>query len=185
MNKPEFFLWVDLETTGLSPKTDAILEMALVLTDADFRKLGRLQYIFSPDIAFRNVNKEVKEMHSKNGLWQDVINASFVHIPDVDSEIVKWMERLTSLEWRDLKKIYLAGSSVHFDVGFLRENQFYFIQYLSHRYFDVSVFRTAMKLWDEGYLWSQSGTHRAMDDVLDHIEEAKHYKKAITWQLLS
>jgi oligoribonuclease len=180
VSKPEFFLWVDLETTGLSPKNDKILEMALVLTDTDFNELGRGQYIFSPDIAFRNVSKEVKEMHTKNGLWEDVINASFVHIPYADNEIRLWLEGLTRTDWREWKKIYLAGSSVHFDVGFLRENYFGFVGYLSHRYYDVSVFRTAMKLWSPSKLWEQNGTHRAMDDVLDHIEEAKYYRRVLT-----
>ena len=178
MSKPEFFLWCDLETTGLNPETNSILEMAVVLTDADFNELGKDQFIFSPDLNFALVNEKVREMHTKNGLWNEVINnQSPVTAFRADDEIRHWLEGLTASDWRDWKKVYLAGSSVHFDVGFLYANEFTFINWVSHRYFDVSVFRTALKMWAPSKLWTQNDTHRAMDDILDHIEEAKYYRR--------
>jgi len=178
MSNPEFFLWCDLETTGLRPKVDSILEMALVITDADFNELGRQNIIFKRTLNFGDFSPEVIEMHTKNGLWLDVINKGIPPYSRINYEISQWIVKTTGLsEWGAWTKIYLAGSSIHFDVGFLRVNNFSFINDVSHRYFDVSVFRTALKMWRPDVLWPQNDTHRAMDDILDHIEEAKHYKR--------
>ncbi len=185
MSKPEFFLWVDLETTGLNPRYDFILEMALVLTDADFNEIGRGHFLFSPTINFADVNEHVKEMHTKNGLWADVINKPTTMLETANRQIMTWIndstqeanEAFSRINW---DQIYLAGSSVHFDVGFLREKRFAFVGEVSHRYFDVSVFRTAVKLWSPSKLYTQNATHRAMDDILDHIEEAKYYRRVLS-----
>ena len=185
-NKPEFLLWCDIETTGLNPETDAILEMALVLTTPELEEINRWHRVFQPSLDFSKISPEVKEMHEKNGLWNDVITKG----ENGTSGVLYWIGTHTykgstvspsEYEYFDhFKNIYLAGSSVHFDRQFLKAKKGYFIDSLSHRIVDVSVVRTLLKMWGrEDLMWPQNNTHRAMDDILDHIEELKHYRKVL------
>ncbi|MBL8611111.1 MAG: oligoribonuclease, partial [Myxococcales bacterium] len=44
------FVWVDLEMTGLDPASCVIVEMAVIVTDADLRPLGELERtVWQPD----------------------------------------------------------------------------------------------------------------------------------------
>lgn len=174
MNKPKYLFWCDLETTGLDPKTDDILEMALVVTDSELNELGRFHHIFQPVLDFHTINPNVIKMHTDNGLWKDVIEKGYPH---ASLAISDFMFATFGNEFNH-NTIYLAGSSVHFDKKFL-DAKYSFHRDFSHRIFDVSVIRTMLKMWDAGLLWEQNGTHRAMDDILDHIEEAKHYRKVL------
>lgn len=184
-------MWCDLETTGLDPKQSEILEMALVLTTPNLKEVDRKSWVFKPVLDFSKISEDVIKMHTKNGLWNEVIQngvqLSAFNIENWLFEVLNSdLARDPNGSYADLtqardraNKTYLAGSSVSFDRGFLIEKNFWFPKHISHRIFDVSVFRTALKMWNPELLWNQNATHRAMDDILDHIEEAKYYRKVL------
>jgi oligoribonuclease len=184
VNKPEYLLWCDLETTGLSPLLDEILEIALVVTDTELKQLGYFHRVFAADINFADLDFHVRDMHDKNVLWLDVIKNG-TDMRDLNWDAGSWLDEIITppgeprMTEERLKKVYLAGSSVHFDRGFLDAKDIFFHKKFSHRIFDVSVMRTMLKMWKPELLWPQNGTHRAMDDILDHIEEAKYYRKVL------
>lgn len=185
MSKPDYLLWCDLETTGLNPEQESILEIALVLTTPELETIDYFHKIILPEAIFvPTIKDNVRDMHTKNGLWIDVINRGS-SLGLVDSWIVQWLDRLipkgmvdegSGYSPRDWSKIYLAGSSVHFDRQFLKKYRFTFESLISYRHIDVSVIRTMLKMWNPSDLWEQNTTHRAKDDIFDHIEELKYYR---------
>lgn len=190
MSKPEFLLWCDLETTGLDPDKHKILEIALVFTDPELNELDRGSWIFKSDIEPSKVSPEVMKMHFDNGLWMDTIDKGLAE-RSVDSHVVDFVGKTLGNSWttrndkefnameRRWKNTYLAGSSVNFDRSFLAKRYYWINNSLSHRVVDVSVVRTMIKMWKPELLWEQNTTHRAMDDILDHIEELKYYRKVL------
>lgn len=182
MSKPLFLLWCDLETTGLDPEHDAILEMALVLTTPELEAINWGHWVFQPFISVQELSPTVARMHSENGLWNDVMTKGM----DTDSiveEVGIFLNKILATEdeaesKRNWNNTYLAGSSVHFDRQFL-DRVFVFTPSLSHRIIDVSVVRTMLKMWKPEDLWDQKTTHRAVDDIFDHIEEMKYYRNVL------
>ena len=82
------------------------------------------------------------------------------------------------------KRALLAGNSVHFDKAFLRKEPYAkVIDHLSYRILDVTAIKEAAKRWcDEDLLQrlpAKEGLHRAKEDILDSIAEARYYREAI------
>lgn len=186
MSKPDYLLWCDLETTGLDPENESILEIALVLTTPELASIDWKHFIIIPEAIFVPTIKEnVRKMHTDNGLWLDVINKG-TSLGMVDLAITDWLDKIlknpttvTQYVPRDWSKVYLAGSSVHFDRKFLIKYGFTFEKLISYRHVDVSVIRTLLKMWNPEDLWEQNTTHRAVDDIFDHIEELKYYRNIL------
>lgn len=78
----------------------------------------------------------------------------------------------------------LAGNSVHADKAFLRKEPYKKVMdYLSYRILDVSTLKEAAKRWTSSELLAnvpkKKMTHKAKDDIIESIAEAKYYKEAI------
>ena len=176
-------MWCDIETTGLEPEKDFILEICLVLTTLELEAIDWRNFILRPELDFNKIKSEVIDMHTANGLWIDVINIG-APLSKVNMDISFWLDKLIPrvtdrYEKRDLSKVYLAGSSVHFDRSFMKKYKFSFEKEISYRHLDISVVRTMLKMWKPEDLWPQISTHRAKDDIFDHIEEAKFYRNVL------
>lgn len=191
------YLWLDLETTGLNPHLDSVVEVAYVLTEtaAPFRRItsGRLvgggvspsgsALVLSEGLP-SHIHPKVVEMHRKSGLLAD-LDAAKPRLRDI-VERSDWRgEVLTpslletrllalSCDWpteRD-KAVRLAGFSVHFDLSMMRAKAPTFARRLSHRVLDVSSissFCRSLGMATE----RKEGAHRAAQDVQDAIERAR------------
>jgi oligoribonuclease len=78
----------------------------------------------------------------------------------------------------------LAGNSVHADRAFLRKEPYKkAMDYLHYRILDVSTVKEATKLWCSSEILAavpkKQNSHKARDDILESIAEAKYYKEAI------
>ena len=78
----------------------------------------------------------------------------------------------------------LAGNTVHADKAFLRKEPYAkVIKHLSYRILDVSAMKEAARRWCEEDILNgmptKKGLHRAKEDILDSIAEARYYKEAI------
>lgn len=168
------YLWLDIETTGLDPETDFLLECAWIVTDADLVEVERGEMVLRVYDAPRFCDDFVREMHTKNGLLAEVARIVADGFPaDLGAALKAVIGRH---EWSDEKPI-LAGSTPHFDRGFL--------DYdlgdlgLHHRHFDVSTLKMAFRdaLGEE-----PAGTesiHRAMPDIEDSLAVARSYRNRI------
>lgn len=183
--------WIDLETTGLNPKRDAILEVACVVTNDELREVARFERVLYHGDANRcaqqaegdldrlagltGIDRVVIDMHRKNELWL-ASRKSILGAREVEYDLVDFLRRYAG------ERPQLGGSSVHFDRSFLAEHMPRVVEVLHHRQVDVStVNELARRFWPavhQGRPSEVAGAgpaHRAMPDILLSIETARYY----------
>ena len=71
-------VWVDCEMTGLELGSDALVEVACVVTDAELHELdaGVTVVIRPPDAPFAAMPDIVREMHTASGLIEEIPNGT-------------------------------------------------------------------------------------------------------------
>lgn len=129
-------LWLDLETTGLDPARHRILEVYAAVAPLD-DPMSATEVIDLP-VAYPMMDWPLLDafiikMHTDNGLLMDCHERG-VSLIDVEKELCR---RFPSESKED--QLILAGNSVHFDHGFIRQHMPLFARRLSHRHYDVSA----------------------------------------------
>lgn len=178
------WLWFDLETTGLDAHKGLILEFAAVLCEDargdDFAIVHGYETAihYDPDtIALIDVDPYVRDMHTRNGLWDDVATST-VSLRDADEFLTAIVADLAP----DGRPIMLAGCSVHFDLAWSRVHLPSFAGWVHHRVLDVSALMSAVDAWaPDRVAWPRSDAHRAMQDVQDAIAKARLARHAMGW----
>lgn len=175
MKPPKHLIWLDLETTGLDPMTDLVLEVYACA--ASFERPLSLEgpsvHVVFPFKDWDDVDPVVIAMHAKSGLLAEcaVVGSEYGRVYAASDSLL--FDTFQSLG-TDEDKLVLAGSSVHFDLAFVRRYFPRFASLLSHRVFDVSaqqLFCYALGMpeipkGDEGL------AHRAEADVRASVERA-------------
>jgi hypothetical protein len=111
----DVLVWTDVETTGLDPQEDVILEVGMIATDYEANAIGvePLHVVSRPTSEqFGRMGGEALHMHMSNGLI-DECGIPTLSLPAVASSVRSWLGGLP-VDGR----IVLAGSSVHFDRRF-------------------------------------------------------------------
>lgn len=174
----DHLLWIDLETTGSASDKDCIIEVGAVLTTTDLTELGSFTSLVRPNdrgLGRLMLNKFVREMHTANGLLDELLNSEAKTPHDVGQELIAWATDLGAQQGRTV----LAGSGVaHFDRRFLDKFMPQVTQLLRYWVIDIGVIRRAHDMWvgTEVSKANDAKTHRALDDVYCHLEEARAFK---------
>lgn len=174
--------WVDVETSGLEPD-DALLEIAIVITDDNLKPLHQFaSVIYQDDYSWLDRVRSqpvVFEMHRNSGLIADVLAAdSLGHLHRTIALIEDW---LSAIIVEDKDNVPMAGSSVQFDRRMLQrwmssiENGFF-----TYRNIDVSTIKELARRWIPKsemipLLEARPKAHRALPDVFASIEELRGY----------
>lgn len=174
--------WVDVETTGLDPRTNELLEVAVVLTDERGKIIDSLETVIVPS-AFPDIDRlrdvvpgVIRDMHDRSHLWHDLRNsdpASWNH-----DEATRELYHFFNKHLYRKPKLPLAGSTVSFDRSFLSP---YFpeliAQYFNHRHIDVSTLIEIARItapnfetWHAELKSEQWNMHRALPDICDSIK---------------
>lgn len=171
------FLWIDLETTGLNPENDEIVEVGWFFSDNWEWFSVPQSCVVTPTTAGWELLQQqpVNKMHQESGLLAELSKGDTLLIEDVEDQILEDMERL--VRKYDVDDIILAGSSVHFDRGFIANEMLRLDERLSHRHFDVSTLR----MFFDGLGYHElserdtPSTHRAKQDIVDSYKLARQY----------
>lgn len=202
MNSSTPLWYVDLETTGLNPQEDHVLEIAVA--ESTLENPYEYTHTFHTVFPFKGrsidmckIDPFVLAMHSKSGLWLECANGKRIYKgydnqPDVVGtidypEALRLLKRYFSVRIYDLNvqanknglppvKITIGGSSVHFDMDFLKvlfsPDTDNCLNSLSHRHFDVSAIKLFCK--SKGMPDIPKGeAHRAKDDIVESIAHLK------------
>jgi oligoribonuclease len=164
--------------TGLSLEVDALLEIALVITDQDLREIapGFTAVIKPPKSSLNTMSDFVREMHEKSGLLAELENGASLSV--VEKKILDYFER------NQLEKggAPMAGNSVWLDRNFIARDLPEVSRYLHYRAIDVSSIKELAKRWyPKSYVSApvKDGNHRALADIADSIAELRHYRHSI------
>lgn len=166
-------VWVDLETTGLDPEHDPILEIAMIATDDDLEIVDKFGFLIKPDAPLV-LNDKVKAMHSRNGLINDV-NRKGKSSPTAMMETFAWLSKLGSPF-----TVPMAGSSVHFDRSFLKQQMPVVEGWFHYRNIDISTVMELSRRWRPNAAEmapKPRGEHRALADLEDTIALARYYRR--------
>lgn len=169
-------LWVDLETTGLNPMLDEVLEVAAVVTDENLNALADFSRVVHP-IKLPNMDPVVISMHTKNGLLKEVEQTG-----DLIEVVEDMFAEFVTTYFPDGYRPPLAGSTVSFDRAFIIEHMSKVISKIHYRNVDVSSVKELCARWRPELLteWKQSqkeSKHRALPDIYQSIEELRFYKE--------
>ncbi|MCG3175853.1 MAG: Oligoribonuclease [Candidatus Omnitrophica bacterium] len=176
--RADVLVWVDLEMTGLDPRKCKILEIAAVITDSDLEVLAQ-----SPAIAIHYSDKVLDGMeawsryhHKKSGLT-DACRASRVGLKRAEEAILKFVKGYCKQ-----KTAPLCGNTIWQDRRFLVKYMPKLESYLHYRTIDVSSIKELVQRWysaDYKMPRQKNQTHRVLDDILESIEELRHYRKKV------
>ncbi|MGI9196854.1 MAG: oligoribonuclease [Candidatus Nanopelagicales bacterium] len=172
-------VWVDCEMTGLSLEKDQLVEIAVIVTEADLTELDAgINVIIRPsDMAVLDTMDEVvREMHEKSGLLEEIPNG--VTLAEAEAKVLAYVKQHVP----DSRKAPLAGSSVYVDRGFLGRDMPELDTHLHYRVVDVSSIKEIARRWyPRAYFASpeKRGNHRALGDIRESIAELRYYRDAV------
>lgn len=174
MDKQTNLIWVDLEMTGLDPDTDRILEIATVVTDKDLNVLaeGPTLVVHQSDALLNGMDEWCTTHHGQSGLTQRVKDSSLSEA-EVEQQTLDFLN-----EWVEPGASPLCGNSIWQDRRFLIRYMPKLDSYCHYRNIDVSTLKELARRWRPEVLDGvhKKGSHRALDDILDSINELRHYR---------
>ena len=164
-----------MEMSGLVPDRDRILEVAMVVTDADLNTIAEapVYVLHQPDEVLDAMDSWNKSTHGKSGLV-DKVRASNLTDADVESRILEFLKPIVGE-----RVAPLAGNTVHQDRRFMARYMPAFDAYLHYRIVDVSTLKELARRWRPDVLAgvTKEGKHEALADVYESIEELRYYRR--------
>ncbi|KAG8730327.1 hypothetical protein FRC10_002863 [Ceratobasidium sp. 414] len=194
-------VWIDLETTGLDPARNRIIEVAVLITNGNLDLVdeeGRKFVVKSSNNITDEMDDWCKNQHTTSGLVAQAAEATHT-APQVADAVLEYIKRWVPQE----RTAHLAGSSVHFDAMFLRatgpdvaENggELIWKKVVDHLHYrivvrsrrvEVSYLRELCQRWYPNVCREYQlkrpakSSHRAMDDIQQSIAELKFYRETI------
>lgn len=166
-------VWVDIETTGLDPTTDSVLEVGLVITDAELQVTATTSRVIAPTRRLlEHAEHVVRDMHDRSGLAHELRDGWGLAKQDVEATLCTWLaDRITP------RTSPMCGSSVNFDRRFLEEQMPNLAALFHYRMVDVSTIKELVRRWHPDLrMPPRKGAHRALQDIADSIEELRFYR---------
>lgn len=167
-------IWIDMEMTGLSPDTDRIIEVALVITDAQLNVLAEapVLVVSQPDSVLDGMDKWNQSTHSKSGLI-DKVKASTLSEAGVEAQMLAFLQ-----EYVPAGASPMCGNSICQDRRFLARSMPQLEAYFHYRNLDVSTLKELAKRWKPDIMagFNKQGKHEALADIYDSLEELKYYR---------
>ena len=173
--EPSKLLWLDLEMTGLDPKEDLVLELAIEVTDMNLETLD------SYENRIKHPKPAVVDRMNKNIWWRDYPEnrndfleglSEAKPIQAVEKELLRIIEHHFGKD----DPVVLAGNSIYNDRLFIKQWFPELELRLHYRMLDVTSFKILMQSRYSVY-FEKPEVHRAYEDVQASIAELQHYFK--------
>lgn len=181
-------LWIDVETTGLE-LDEYMLEIAVVGSDIEGKVIRDFWYhslLCTHTPAFfdrlENLTPIVKSMHEKSGLLREVTAICGNPVSLAETQIFKILNKNQIANMN----LMFAGSSVHYDVGFIQRTMPQLYHFMHYRQVNVSTVKELCRglnpelyqaISDPGRSgYRPMGHHRSIPDLVDSINEYYLYR---------
>jgi oligoribonuclease len=172
-------VWMDLEMTGLDLQRHRIVEIAVLVTDANLDVLadGLDLVVHQPADALAAMDDFVRKMHTKSGLLSEIEQSSLT-LDAAGKQTLEYIRRFVP----EPGTAPLCGNSIGVDRRFLDRYLPDVDRYLHYRSIDVSSLKELCRRWyPQEYKKRPSKTeaHRALDDITESVAELRYYREAI------
>ena len=171
-------VWIDCEMTGLDLASDALVEIACIVTDAELNPLddGIDVLIKPPAEALDGMLPVVRDMHTSSGLLAEL--ASGVTLAEAQELVLAYVR----LHVPESRRVPLCGNSIATDRSFIARDMPELDAFLHYRMIDVSSVKELARRWyPRSYFASpeKRGGHRALADIQESIRELRYYREVI------
>ena len=164
-----------MEMSGLVPERDRVLEVAMVVTDAELKVVAEapVYVVHQADEVLDAMDSWNRSTHGKSGLI-DKVRASTFTEAEVEARLVEFLKPIVAE-----RTAPLCGNTVHQDRRFMARYLPLFDAYLHYRIVDVSTLKELAKRWRPDVLAgiTKEGKHEALADIHESIEELRHYRR--------
>ncbi len=171
-------VWIDCEMTGLDLRTDALVEVAALVTDFELNVLGDgVDIVIKPPAAAVDQMPDVvREMHTSSGLLAELVTG--VSLDEAEQQVLAYVREHVP----EPRNAPLAGNTVATDRAFLGRDMTALEGWLHYRIIDVSSIKELSRRWYPRAYYAapkKSGGHRALADIRESIEELRYYRAAV------
>ena len=168
-------LWVDMEMTGLRPESERIIEVAIVVTDAQVRTRveGPVLVVHQSSAVMDAMDSWNKGTHGRSGLIQKVAESS-LNEGDAEQQLLDFVARYVPAG-----KSPMCGNSICQDRRFMARWMPRLEAYFHYRNLDVSTLKELARRWRPEVCASfkKRQEHTALADIHESIDELLHYRE--------
>jgi oligoribonuclease len=175
----EPLVWIDCEMTGLDPARDALVEIAIVVTDSDLTLLDDgIDIVIATDPEkLATMEDVVRQMHTESGLLVALESATTT-VEEAEEQVLDYIRRFVP----ERRKAPLCGNSIATDRSFLAHYMPRLDDHLHYRMVDVSSIKELSRRWYPRVYFNspaKTGGHRALADIIDSINELRYYRSTL------
>jgi len=169
-------VWIDCEMTGLDLGKDALIEIAVLVTDSELNIIddGVDVVIHAEDAVLDDMPDVVRDMHASSGLTE-AVRKSKVSLADAEKQVLDYVRRHIP----DARTAPLCGNSIATDRGFIARDMPALDAHLHYRMIDVSSIKELCRRWYPRVYYAQPDkglAHRALADIRESIRELIYYR---------
>jgi oligoribonuclease len=158
-------VWVDMEMSGLNPDTDRVLEIAVVVTDAQLEVLaeGPVLVVHQADRVLAGMDSWNTATHGRSGLTERV-----------QQQMIDFLQALVPAG-----KSPMCGNSICQDRRFMARWLPQLEAFFHYRNLDVSTLKELARRWkpDVYRSFEKKSRHEALADIYESIDEMRHYRQ--------
>ena len=174
-NANDNLIWLDMEMSGLSPENDRILELAVVVTDAELNVIAEspVLVLHQADAVLDGMDAWNKGTHGRSGLIEKV-KASTLDEQAATEQMLAFLKQHVPAG-----KAPMCGNSICQDRRFMARYMPDLEKYFYYRNLDVSTFKELARRWKpEIYSgFKKASRHEALADIYESIDELKYYRE--------
>ena len=163
-----------MEMTGLSPENDRIIEVALIVTDANLVTVAQapVWVVHQDDAVLDAMDSWNQGTHGKSGLIAKV-KASTMAEAEVEAQALAFLAQHVPP-----KTSPMCGNSICQDRRFLARWMPALEDFFHYRNLDVSTLKELVRRWKPELSKGipKEGKHEALADVCESIQELAYYR---------
>ncbi len=168
------FVWVDMEMTGLNPDSDRVIEVAVVVTDAELDVIaeGPVLALHQQESILLGMDSWNTATHGRSGLTERVRVSTL----DEEAATDRLLAFLAPLVPRG--KSPMCGNSICQDRRFMARWMPRLEAFFHYRNVDVSTLKELARRWQPEVhrSFEKKSRHEALADIYESIDELKHYR---------